>query len=312
MSAGDQARRRKFAAEPMLCGSLAIERESYAESTTSGAHANILGVHVDALDMERALARIQDALITRSKGYVCMAGVHGIMEAQRSPSVFRAYADAMMTAPDGRPTAWVGHWQGHAGMRQVTGPDLMLEVFRRKEFARYSHFLYGGKEGVADELAERLTRRFPWARIFGTYTPPFRDLTDAEAGELTSRIRRFKPDIIWVGISTPRQEIFMRNYLPLLETTLMLGVGAAFDFHTDRIKDCSEWIKRAGLQWLHRLMQDPRHLWKRYLRNNPAFIWKIALQLSGMRTYPASHVMGVRLLSETGTPRIVARKTPAD
>jgi len=311
MTSGNQVRRRGVVAEPMRFGYLAIERGSDAESATGWAHANILGVRVDALDMDRAIARINDALVMRSKGYICMAGVHGIMEAQRNANVLRAYEDAMMTAPDGRPTAWVGHWQGHVSMRQVTGPDLMLEVFRRREFARYSHFLYGGKEGVADELADRLSRRFPWARIAGTYTPPFRDLTAAEAADLTRRIRRLKPDIIWVGISTPRQEVFMRNYLPLLETTLMFGVGAAFDFHTDRIRDCSEWIKRAGLQWLHRLMQDPLHLWKRYLRNNPAFIWRIALQLSGLRTYSAS-AAGMRLISETRTPRIVARETPAD
>ena len=312
MTGGHQARSRKPAAEPMCCGNIAIERGSHAECRIDRAHADILGVSVDALDMNRALARIEDALVAKSKGYVCMAGVHGIMEAQRNPAVLRAYADAMMIAPDGRPTAWVGHWQGHAGMRQVTGPDLMLEVFLRSEFAGYSHFLYGGREGVADELAERFSRWFPWASICGTYTPPFRDLTDVEAGDLTGRIRRLKPDIIWVGISTPRQEIFMRNYLPLLETTLMFGVGAAFDFHTGRIKDCSEWIKRAGLQWLHRLMQDPRHLWKRYLRNNPAFVWKMALQISGIRSYPTSHTAGVRLLSEPVTPHMVARKTPAD
>lgn len=252
-----------------------------------GSDANVLGVRVNALDMERTLARIKEALVARAKGYVCMAGVHGIMEAQRNPGVECAYAGAMMTLPDGRPTVWVGRWQGHDGMRQVTGPDLMLEVFRRKEFAEYSHFLYGGKPGIAEELAEKLTGRFPWARIAGTYTPPFRDLSIAEAGDLIKRIRYLKPDIIWVGISTPRQELFMRNYLPLLETTLMFGVGAAFDFHTGRIKDCSEWVKRAGLQWLHRLVQDPRPLWWRYLRNNPAFVWKIALQLAGMRTYPA-------------------------
>jgi N-acetylglucosaminyldiphosphoundecaprenol N-acetyl-beta-D-mannosaminyltransferase len=274
-------------------------------STTSRAHANILGVQVEALNMERALARIEDALVEKSKGYVCMAGVHGIMEAQRNANVGSAYADAMMTLPDGRPTVWVGRWQGHRSMRQVTGPDLMLEVFLQKEFAEYSHFLYGGKPGVADELAEKLTRRFPWVRIAGTYTPPFRDLSAAEAEDLIQRIRYLKPDIVWVGISTPRQEVFMRTYLPLLDTTLMFGVGAAFDFHTGRIRDCSEWVKRAGLQWLHRLMQDPRHLWWRYLRNNPEFLYKIALQIAGMRTYPASE-------TRSGIEnRIYARETPA-
>jgi N-acetylglucosaminyldiphosphoundecaprenol N-acetyl-beta-D-mannosaminyltransferase len=170
-------------------------------------------------------------------------------------------------------------------MQRLTGPDLMLEVFRRRQLARYSHFLYGGKPGVAQELAANLSRRFPWVQIAGTYTPPFHDLTIRQEQEFISTIRKTKPAIIWVGISTPRQELFMRKYLPELDTSLMFGVGAAFDFHTGRIKDCADWIKRAGLQWLHRLAQDPRHLLWRYMRNNPAFIWQVALQLTGLKTY---------------------------
>ncbi len=251
-------------------------------------HANVLGVQVEALDMAAALSRIETALITRQKGYVCMAGVHGIMEAQRNPAVKDAFADAYLTLPDGTPTAWVGRMQGLRWMNRLTGPDLMLEVFSRKQFAQYSHFLYGGKPGVAQELSASLSRRFPWVQIAGTYTPPFHDLTAAQERELALMISRAKPDIIWVGISTPRQEMFMRRYLPYLDTSLMFGVGAAFDFHTGRIRDCAEWIKRAGLQWLHRLVQDPRHLLWRYARNNPAFILHIALQLAGLQTYELS------------------------
>jgi N-acetylglucosaminyldiphosphoundecaprenol N-acetyl-beta-D-mannosaminyltransferase len=251
-------------------------------------HANVLGVQVEALDMAAALGRIETALITRQKGYICMAGVHGIMEAQRNPAVKDAFADAFLTLPDGTPTAWVGRMQGLRWMSRLTGPDLMLEVFSRKQFAQYSHFLYGGKPGVAQELSANLSRRFPWVQIAGTYTPPFHDLTAAQERELALMISRAKPDIVWVGISTPRQEMFMRRYLPYLDTSLMFGVGAAFDFHTGRIRDCAEWIKRAGLQWLHRLVQDPRHLLWRYARNNPAFIWHIALQLAGLKTYETS------------------------
>lgn len=236
--------------------------------------------------MELTLACIEDALSERTKGYVCMAGVHGIMEAQRSSDLASVYAGSLITVPDGTPTVWVGRWQGYGWMQRVTGPDLMLEVFRRKEFAEYTHFFYGGKDGVANELAENMLRQFPWARIVGTYTPPFRDLSRWEEEDLIERVRQLKPSIIWVGISTPKQEMFMHKFLPLFDTTLMFGVGAAFDFHTGRIKDCAEWVKRASLQWLHRLMQDPSHLWWRYLRNNPAFMWGIALQVTGLRTYP--------------------------
>lgn len=241
--------------------------------------AHVLGVDVDAIDMEGALKRVIASLKSSHKGYVCVAGVHGVMEAQRNPEMMDAYAGSEMTIPDGMPLAWVGNIQGHHAMQRVTGPDLMLEIFRRKEFAQVTHFFYGGKEGIAEELRGKLTAKFPWTKVVGTYTPPFRELSKREAAEFIERISLLKPDIIWIGISCPKQEIFMAHYLPKLKTKLMFGVGAAFDYHTDHIRDCAGWIKRAGLQWLHRLLQDPRRLWKRYLRNNPPFIWHITRQL---------------------------------
>jgi len=248
--------------------------------------AQVLGVEVDAIEMEAALAHIASALRESRKGYVCVAGVHGIMEAQRSARVAQIYANAELTIPDGMPLVWVGRIQGHASMERVTGPDLMLEIFRRKEFAGVTHFLYGGVEGVAQELRDKLTAQFPWARIVGACTPPQDDLSPAGQAQLIAHVADLSPDIIWIGIGCPKQELFMARYLPRLDTTLMFGVGAAFDYHTGRIRDCAGWIKRAGLQWLHRLLQDPRRLWRRYLRNNPAFLWRIALQLSGLRHYP--------------------------
>jgi N-acetylglucosaminyldiphosphoundecaprenol N-acetyl-beta-D-mannosaminyltransferase len=257
----------------------------------------VLGVEVEALDLQGALAEIETALRVGQKGYICMAGVHGIMEAQRNAEVLKTYSGSFMTLPDGRPTVWVGRMQGHRSIRQVTGPDLMVEIFRRKEFAGYRHFLYGGKPGVAEELAHNFSRRFPGTQIVGTYTPPFRELTILEEQHLVSRLRKLQPSIVWVGISTPRQELFMQRYLPLLDTTLMFGVGAAFDFHTGRIRDCADWIKCVGLQWLHRLLQDPRHLLWRYMRNNPAFLFQIGLQMAGLKRFdtPKSSALQMRV-----------------
>ncbi len=241
--------------------------------------AHVLGVSVDAIDMAGALKRVDGILRSSCKGYVCVAGVHGVMEAQRSSTLRDAYAASEMTIPDGMPLTWVGHMQGHPNMERVTGPDLMLEIFRRKQFAHVTHFFYGGREGIADELRVRMRARFPWTRIVGTYTPPFRELSDTETAEFAATIAVLQPDIIWIGISCPRQEVFMARHLPQLNTKLMFGVGAAFDYHTGHIRDCADWIKRAGLQWLHRLLQDPKRLWRRYLRNNPAFIWHITKQI---------------------------------
>jgi N-acetylglucosaminyldiphosphoundecaprenol N-acetyl-beta-D-mannosaminyltransferase len=250
----------------------------------------VLGIPVEPLDMESAVARIQAECEAGRKGYVCLIGVHGIMEAHRNPELAQVYARATLMVPDGTPTVWVGHWQGFRKMQRVAGPDLMLELFRRKEFAHCTHFLYGGKQGVAEELYATLTQRFPWVRIVGTYTPPFRDLTLKEVESVAARIQSLKPDMIWVGISTPKQERFMMRILPWLDSGLMFGVGAAFDFHTGRIKDAPQWVKRTGLQWLHRLIQDPRRLFWRYLRNNSAFLWHISLQLTGLRTYPLTEL----------------------
>ena len=266
--------------------------------------AQVLGVNVDAIDMDGALEHISTMLQSSQKGYICLAGVHGVMEARRSSQLAQVYSGSEMTIPDGMPLVWVGHIQGYTAMERVTGPDLMLEVFRRKEFSHVTHFLYGGVDSVADELRDKLRELFPWATIVGTYTPPFSEPSTSEQKELIATIGELKPDIIWVGIGCPRQEMFMARYLPLLETKLMFGVGAAFDYHTGRIRDCAEWIKRAGLQWLHRLIQDPRRLWRRYLRNNPAFLWHIAWQISGLRRYScewetspleAQHQIEVRL-----------------
>ena len=263
--------------------------------------AKVLGIQIEPLDMEHALMRVAEESEAHRKGYVCLIGVHGIMEAQRDPSLAQIYARAAITVPDGMPTVWVGRSQGLHAMQRVAGPDLMLEVFRREEFSNSTHFFYGGKEGVAEELRATFVRRFPSARIVGTYTPPFRNLTSAEEESLAAHINELRPDFVWVGISTPKQERFMMHFLPLLDSALMFGVGAAFDFHTGRIKDSPEWLKRAGLQWLHRLIQDPRRLFWRYLRCNSTFMWHIMLQLTGLRSYPPAKI----------DHRIPARPQPA-
>jgi N-acetylglucosaminyldiphosphoundecaprenol N-acetyl-beta-D-mannosaminyltransferase len=253
--------------------------------TCRRAAVNVLGVDVAPLTMERTLAKIAAMLERREKGYLCAINVFGVMEAHRDPGLAAAYADASITIADGMPIAWVGRLQGHRAMERVAGPDLMREVLLRPALARYTHFFYGGEEGVADRLAANFRRLGRHCKIVGTWTPPFRDLTEAEERWLIAKVNRCKPDMIWVGIGTPKQDKFMHRYLSKFDTKLMFGVGAAFDFHTGRIRDCAPWVKRAGLQWLHRLVQEPGRLSGRYLRSNPAFLWNIALQLTGACHY---------------------------
>ena len=231
------------------------------------------------------MCRVRLALGSGRKGYICLAGVHGIMEARRDEELRSIFANAYLAAPDGMPTVWIGHLQGLSHMRRVFGPDLMLEVLSRREFSDYTHFFCGGAPGIAEHLRAAMLHRFPWVSIVGTYTPPFRAMTTVEENELVEQIRRLKPDMIWVGLSTPKQERFMARYLPMLETNLMVGVGAAFLYHTGAIKDSPVWVKRAGLQWLHRLLQEPSRLWRRYLVNVPLFLFHAGMQVIGLRRY---------------------------
>ena len=251
----------------------------------SKARANVLGVGVHAIDVSRALEFIENAIAESRKGYVCVTGVHGVMEAQRDSEFRNILNNAMLVTPDGMPTVWVGRLQGHSHMRRVFGPDLMLEVFKVSAAKGYRHFLYGGAEGVAEQLQSNLTEQFPGVQVVGTYTPPFRPLLWNEQAELEQIVRETSPDIIWVGLSTPKQERFMAQNIDRLSCRLMIGVGAAFDIHTGRVNDAPQWIKQAGLQWLHRLFQEPSRLWKRYLINNSLFSFKIAFQITGLKQY---------------------------
>jgi N-acetylglucosaminyldiphosphoundecaprenol N-acetyl-beta-D-mannosaminyltransferase len=246
---------------------------------------NVLGVGVHAVDMESTTAIVRAHIQESAKGYVCLAGVHGIMEAQRQLSLRTIFADAVLVAPDGMPTVWMGRLNGFSRMQRVFGPDLMANIIGSEEFGNCVHFFCGGAPGVAENLRDQMLRRFPHARITGTYSPPFRPMTSIEERELAAKVRLAKPDIIWVGLSTPKQERFMARYLPMLDTTLMIGVGAAFLFHTGAIQDSPAWMKQVGLQWLHRLIQEPARLWKRYLLNNPLFLVHAFLQIMGWKRY---------------------------
>jgi len=252
--------------------------------------ANVLGVGISAVDLEEAAGLFRKALADGLRGYVCVTGVHGVMEAHKDPGLRRILNSSLLSTPDGVPMVWIGRLQGFSRMRRVFGPDLMRRVCEISAREGRTHFLYGGKPGVAEQLKTVLTEQFPGLQVVGSYTPPFRPLNAGEEQALARTVARLKPDIFWVGLSTPKQERFMARYSPMFETRLMVGVGAAFDYLIGSIRDAPDWVKAAGLQWLHRLIQEPRRLWKRYLVNNPRFLWEITLQMAKLRTYPLEKV----------------------
>jgi len=246
---------------------------------------NVLGIGISVLNLDLALREVARALERKSKGYICVTGVHGVMEAQKDPQLRSILNRSFLNTPDGMPMVWAGKWNGFGSMDRVYGPDLMFLICEFTRNKEYTHFLYGGGEGVAEELKQRLENRFPGMKIIGTCTPPFRPLQPDEETELVNRINILKPDIIWVGLSTPKQEKFMAQFYQKLEVTLMFGVGAAFDFHAGRVRQAPRWMQRSGLEWLFRLGCEPRRLWRRYLKNNPLFLARFFCQLTGLKKY---------------------------
>lgn len=246
---------------------------------------NILGVGVSALSMRTALEKTESLLDSGGSGYICVTGVHGVMEAQKDEAFRQILNRSFLTTPDGMPTVWLGRLRGFREMTRVYGPDFMSELCRRSVGKGYRHFLYGGNPGVAEELRAALIARFPGVEIVGTYTPPFRPLNAEEEAELTERLAAARPDVLWCGLSTPKQERFMDAYVGKLPVRLMVGVGAAFDLLSGNLSEAPAFMKRTGLQWLYRLIKEPRRLWRRYLSNNPRFTWLTLLQLSGIRRF---------------------------
>jgi N-acetylglucosaminyldiphosphoundecaprenol N-acetyl-beta-D-mannosaminyltransferase len=246
---------------------------------------NVLGVGISAVNMETALTRIASWISNREKHFVCVTGVHGVMESQSDPDLKAIHNSAGMVTPDGMPMVWLSRMAGAHHVDRVYGPDLMLELCRTSIQNGYRHFFYGGAEGIADLLAARLSEQFPGLKVTGTWTPPFRPLTEAEDSELISRINALQPDIVWVGLSTPKQERFMAAHVGRLNAPVMIGVGAAFDFHAGLKKQAPLWMQRSGLEWVFRLFTEPKRLWRRYLTNNPKFVAFVLAQKLGLRRF---------------------------
>jgi N-acetylglucosaminyldiphosphoundecaprenol N-acetyl-beta-D-mannosaminyltransferase len=247
---------------------------------------NVLGTSVSMLSLEQARDWVLGARGRHGLGYICCATAGNVNLARSDPALRAAYNQSYLTTPDGMPLVWLGRWHGHRAITRVYGPDLMLAACDAGRAIGLTHYFYGGEPGVAEALREKLSARFPGLQVVGVHTPPFRPLTPQEFGQLRADIAARKPDIIWVGISTPKQEKFMADHWRTLDAGLLIGVGAAFDFHTGRVAQAPRWVQRSGLEWLFRLCVEPRRLGKRYLVHNPMFVIRTFAQLTGLRRYP--------------------------
>ncbi|NNC91394.1 MAG: WecB/TagA/CpsF family glycosyltransferase [Acidimicrobiia bacterium] len=236
---------------------------------------DVLGVGISAINMDMAVAELRRWVAAGEQHYVCVTGVHGVMESQSDSALLRIHNQSGLTTPDGMPMVWAGRKAGAGHMSRVYGPDLMLEICSRSVTEGWTHYFYGGKEGVPELLERQLRERFPGLEVVGTYSPPFRELTAAEADEVADTINAANPDFVWVGLSTPKQERWMAANIGRLRAPAVLGVGAAFDIHAGLLPQAPAWMQRRGLEWFYRLLKEPRRLWKRYLGNNPRFVWNV-------------------------------------
>ena len=240
---------------------------------------DVLGVQISDTNPSAAIATIDDLLRAQRCAYVCVTPVSGVMAAQRQVDVMRALNGADMTVPDGMPMVWAGRYAGSRSIKRVYGPDLMDSVCEMAAERGWTSFVYGGAEGVAEELGSRLQDRHPGLEIVDSHSPPFRALTDAEKNKDAERIDSSGADLVWVGLSTPKQDLWMADMVGRLQRpVVMLGVGAAFDVLSGAKKRPPGWLGPLGLFWLYRLLQEPRRLWRRYLYDVPQFLVRIVRQ----------------------------------
>ena len=233
---------------------------------------NILGIQVSAVNMQLAVTQLDEWLLKSRPNYACVTPAHSIMECYNHPELRPIFNGSGMTTPDGMAVVWLLRLKGHSQVRRVYGPDLMLAACEAGLGKGYRHYFYGGGPGVAEDLCSHLKSRFPDLQVAGTLTPPFRRMTPEEDRAAVAEINASKPDMVWVGLSSPKQEIWMHEHLGRISAPAMLGVGAAFDFLSGRKPQAPSWIQHSGLEWLFRLFSEPRRLWPRY-RQYPLFVF---------------------------------------
>lgn len=233
---------------------------------------DVLGVHVSVTNPDETLWRINDWIRAGERQYICVSDVNALLHASSDAELRHFYNHSGLTLPDGMPLVWAGRRAGCDDIRRVCGPDLMPKVLQASAHLGWRNFFLGGGEGVAQRLAERMVERFPGLPVVGVECPPFRELSAGEKDELVARVNAARPDIVWVGLGAPKQERWMAEFRPRLHAPVLIGVGAAFNFHVGDVKRAPAVLQRTGLEWAYRVGQEPRRLAKRYVVAVPRFI----------------------------------------
>lgn len=237
---------------------------------------DILGVRMSAVNMQEACQMVESLVETKQKGYVSVCPVSTIMECFYNPQIKTIVNNATIVTPDGMPSVWIGRQRGFKNMDRVYGPDLMLAVCELSVEKGYKHYFYGTTDEVLNKLETSLNKRFPNLRVCGKVAPPFRPLTKQEDERAIEDINRANPDFLWVGLGSPKQDIWIKEHRDRLNVPVMFAVGAAFDFIAGTKPQAPKWIQRSGLEWLFRLMCEPKRLWRRYLVGNTLFVYHLS------------------------------------
>ena len=234
---------------------------------------DIRGVSVTAIDLASACELICRHAVDAHGEYVTVTGAHGIVESAYDERIRNSHLQAFMVVPDGMPLVWLGRMLGFRSMSRVYGPDLMAGMFANEQGRQLRHFFYGADPSVVTKLCNVLQASFGKFNLVGTYSPPMKQLGFVERDDILARIRNLKPDLVWVGLSTPKQELWMQMHMPTIGAGIAIGVGAAFNLVSGVTAQAPRWVQRSGLEWLFRLSIEPKRLFKRYLFIVPRFLF---------------------------------------
>lgn len=244
----------------------------------------VLGVKVNAVQIPQVVTKMERWITERDGShFIAVTGMHGVTEAQHDRYFKHILNSADLVVPDGMPLVWIGRKHGHPLQRRVYGPELM-QTFCRETGAKYRHFFYGGMPEVPALLGETLRAQFD-IELVGGYSPPFRPLSREEDEDVIDRINSSGADVLWIGLSTPKQERWMYEHRNRLRVPVVAGVGAAFDLNTGRLRQAPTWMRESGLEWSFRLLMEPKRLWKRYLVYGSEFVFSVAFEFLGARTF---------------------------